>query len=132
MIQVVKTLLVVTFMHSSVIIEFYAMISMLPKFILDIPNDKTTSWSSTPPVPAGTPIPSEYVLLIHWLNMFFKVKKFNNFWHLFCVDYMGSYSIFDVFLLIDLIIMETQCWVITTLTGMKTRPQSRPNPPPPS
>lgn len=126
------TLLVVTFMHSSVIIEFYAMISMLPKFILDIPNDKTTSWSSTPPVPAGTPIPSEYVLLIHWLNMFFKVKKFNNFWHLFCVDCMGSYSIFDVFLLIDLIIMETQCWVITTLTGMKTRPQSRPNPPPPS
>lgn len=68
------TLLFVTFMHSSVIIEFYAMISMLPKFILDIPNDKTTSWSSTPPVPAGTPIPSEYVLLIHWLNVFFKVK----------------------------------------------------------
>lgn len=74
MISVVKTLLVVTFMHSSVIIEFYAMISMLPKFILDIPNDKTTSWSSTPPVPAGTPIHSEYVLLIHWLNVFFKVK----------------------------------------------------------
>lgn len=42
---------------------------------------------------------------------------------------MGSYSIFDVFLLIDLI-METQCWVIKT--EMRSRPQSRPNPPPPS
>lgn len=68
------TLLFVTFMHSVSYHEFYAMISMLPKFILDIPNDKTTSWSSTPPVPAGTPIHSEYVLLIHWLNVFFKVK----------------------------------------------------------
>lgn len=44
---------------------------------------------------------------------------------------MGSYSIFDVFLLIDLII-ETRCWVIKTLTEMRSRPQSRPNPPPPS
>lgn len=73
------------FMHTSVVIEFYAIISIFPKFTIDIPNDKTTTGSSTPPVPAGTPIPSEYVLLIYWLNIL-QSKIFSDFRHLFCVD----------------------------------------------
>lgn len=98
--------LVVIFMYLSVIIEFYVMISMLLKFILDIFNDKIIFWSFILLVFVGIFIFLEYVFFIYWLNIFFKVKKINNFWYLFCVDYMGSYFIFDVFLLIDLIIME--------------------------
>lgn len=61
-------------MYLSVIIEFYVMISMLLKFILDIFNDKIIFWSFILLVFVGIFIFLEYVFFIYWLNIFFKVK----------------------------------------------------------
>lgn len=61
-------------MYLSVIIEFYVMISMLLKFILDIFNDKIICWSFILLVFVGIFIFLEYVFFIYWLNIFFKVK----------------------------------------------------------
>lgn len=61
-------------MYLSVIIEFYVMISMLLKFILDIFNDKIIFWSFILLVFVGIFIYLEYVFFIYWLNVFFKVK----------------------------------------------------------
>lgn len=66
-------------MYLSVIIEFYVMISMLLKLIVDIFNDKIIFWSFILLVFVGIFIFLEYVFFIYWLNLFFKVKKFNNF-----------------------------------------------------
>lgn len=60
-------------MYLSVIIEFYVMISMLLKFILDIFNDKIIFWSFILLVFVGIFIFLEYVFFIYWLNIF-KVK----------------------------------------------------------
>lgn len=61
-------------MYLSVIIEFYVMISMLLKLIVDIFNDKIIFWSFILLVFVGIFIFLEYVFFIYWLNIFFKVK----------------------------------------------------------
>lgn len=61
-------------MYLSVIIEFYVMISMLLRLIVDIFNDKIIFWSFILLVFVGIFIFLEYVVFIYWLNIFFKVK----------------------------------------------------------